>query len=54
LRRIPLDPLTGTTDWGYRCYQDPPDAQSWCKEDVFDVYSLAPDVGTDGSKYRDW
>jgi general secretion pathway protein G len=54
LRRIPLDPLTGTVEWGLRCYQDPQDAQSWCKEDVFDVYSLAADVGTDGSKYRDW
>jgi general secretion pathway protein G len=54
LRRIPVDPLTGTSDWGLRCYQDPPDAQSWCKEDVFDVYSLAADVGADGSKYREW
>ena len=54
LRRVPFDPLIGTSEWGLRCYQDPPDAQSWCKEDIFDVYSLAPDLATDGSKYRDW
>jgi general secretion pathway protein G len=54
LRRIPLDPLTGSTDWGLRCYQDPPDAKDWCKEDVFDVYTKSEDEAIDKSKYRDW
>lgn len=54
LRRVPLDPLTGSKEWGLRCYQDPPDARSWCKEDVFDVYSKSDEIATDGSKYRDW
>lgn len=54
LRRIPIDPVTGQAEWGMRCYQDPPDANSWCKEDVFDVYSLSGDLAADGSKYREW
>ena len=29
LRRIPIDPLTNSTDWGLRAYQDRPDAFSW-------------------------
>ena len=54
LRRIPVDPMTGTTDWGLRCYKDPPDAQDWCKDDVFDVYTQSDAVAIDKSKYRDW
>jgi general secretion pathway protein G len=29
LRRIPVDPMTGTTDWGLRSMQDDPDSDSW-------------------------
>jgi len=54
LRRIPLDPMTGTADWGLRCYQDPPEAQDWCGEDVFDIYSKSSGIAADKSKYRDW
>ena len=54
LRRVPLDPMTGSDDWGLRCYQDPPDVKDWCKEDVFDVHTKSPDEAIDKSKYRDW
>jgi general secretion pathway protein G len=54
LRRIPVDPITATTEWGLRCYQDPPDAKDWCREDVFDVFSKSEDEALDQSKYRDW
>ena len=54
LRRIPVDPVTGAADWGLRCYQDPPDVQEWCNEDVFDVFSKSPEEAVDGTKYRDW
>ncbi len=54
LRRIPVDPMTGSEDWGLRCYQDPPDVQDWCREDVFDVHSKSLEVAVDKSKYRDW
>jgi len=54
LRRIPVDPMTGTADWGLRCYKDPPDAQDWCRDDVFDVYTKSDDTAMDKSKYREW
>jgi general secretion pathway protein G len=54
LRRIPIDPMTGTTDWGLRSYIDKPDATSWGGQNVFDVYSKAPGKALDGTKYRDW
>jgi len=54
LRRIPLDPMTGTAEWALRCYKDPPETRDWCKEDVFDVSSKSEDVAIDKSRYRDW
>jgi general secretion pathway protein G len=54
LRRIPIDPMTGSANWGLRCYQDPPDVQEWCNEDIFDVFSRSPEEAVDGTKYRDW
>lgn len=54
LRRIPRDPVTNSTDWGLRCHQDEPDTESWCGEDVFDVYTRSTRTAIDGTAYRDW
>lgn len=54
LRRIPKDPMTGTTDWGFRAMQDDPDSTSWGGQDVFDVYSKSTDKGSDGTPYSEW
>jgi general secretion pathway protein G len=54
LRRIPVDPMTHTTDWGLRSYQDKPDATSWGGQNVFDVYSTFNGTALDGTKYKDW
>jgi general secretion pathway protein G len=54
LRRIPIDPMSGTTEWGLRAYQDKPDTTSWGGQNVFDVYTKAEGTGLDGTKYRDW
>ena len=54
LRRVPLDPITNSTDWGLRSYQDSPDANSWGGQNVFDVYSKAQGRGLDGIPYRQW
>jgi general secretion pathway protein G len=54
LRRIPVDPMTNSTEWGLRSYQDRPDARSWGRENVFDVYTKSEATALDGTKYRDW
>jgi len=54
LRRIPQDPMTGTTEWGLRCYQDEPDSTSWCGENVWDVYSKSTSKALDGTRYKEW
>jgi general secretion pathway protein G len=54
LRRIPVDPMTHTTDWGLRSYQDAPDATSWGGKNVYDVHTTFRGTALDGSNYRDW
>jgi general secretion pathway protein G len=54
LRRIPVDPMTGDTDWGLRSYQDRPDSTSWGGQNVYDVYSKSDGTALDGTKYKDW
>ena len=54
LRRIPIDPMTGSDEWGLRAYQDKPDTTSWGGQNVFDVYTKSGGTALDGSKYRDW
>jgi general secretion pathway protein G len=54
LRRVPIDPMTGTNEWGLRSYQDKPDSTSWGGQNVFDVYSKSEGVALDGTKYSDW
>lgn len=54
LRRIPVDPMTSSAEWGMRCYQDDPDSTSWCGENVWDVYSTSTAKGLDGTAYNTW
>jgi general secretion pathway protein G len=54
LRKIPVDPMTGTTDWGLRSNQDDPDSDSFGGQDVYDVYSKSTGTALDGSKYSTW
>lgn len=54
LRRIPIDPMTKSMDWGKRSYQDKADSTSWGGQNVFDVYTKSQGTALDGTKYRDW
>jgi general secretion pathway protein G len=54
LRKIQIDPMTGTTEWGLRSMQDDPDSDSWGGQSVFDVYTKSQDEALDGTKYKDW
>jgi general secretion pathway protein G len=54
LRRIPLDPITGSKEWGLRSYQDRPDSRRWGGQNVFDVFTTSDGTALDGTKYKDW
>jgi general secretion pathway protein G len=54
LRRVPVDPITNSTEWGLRAYGDKPDSTSWGGGNVYDVYCKSGGTGLAGTKYRDW
>jgi general secretion pathway protein G len=54
LRRIPVDPMTGSKEWGMRSMQDDPDSDSWDGNNIFDVHTKSTDTALDGTKYKDW
>ena len=54
LRRIPKDPMTNSTEWGQRSYQDDPTSSSWGGQNVFDIHTKSEGTALDGSKYKDW
>jgi general secretion pathway protein G len=54
IRKNPIDPMTGTTEWGLRSMQDDKDSTSWGGQSVFDVYTKSDQTALDGTKYKDW
>jgi general secretion pathway protein G len=54
LRRIPIDPMTNSTEWGMRSMQDDPTSDSWGGQNVFDVFTKSQGTGLDGTNYKDW
>jgi len=54
LRKIPIDPMTNSTEWGMHSMQDDPDSDSWGEQNVFDVFTKSQDTALDGTKYKDW
>jgi general secretion pathway protein G len=62
LRRIPIDPMqsnasaSGDEDvpqWGLRSYESTPDRPT-AGQDVYDIYSLSTQIGTNGIPYAQW
>jgi general secretion pathway protein G len=54
LRRIPVDPMTNSTEWGLRSNQDDPDSDSFGGQNVFDVHTKSTGTALDGTKYSTW
>jgi len=54
LRHVPVDPMTRSTEWGLRSYQDDPKSTRWGGQDVFDVHTTSEGTALDGTKYKDW
>ena len=52
LPKIPVDPMTGTTDWGLKRVPGvvaAPDGGG-----IFDIYTKSEGTAMDGTKYKDW
>ena len=54
LRSIPVDPMTGRSEWGLLSVSDNPQGRSWSGRNVFDVYSLSQGISLDGTRYSEW
>jgi general secretion pathway protein G len=54
LRRIPIDPMTNSRDWGLRSMQDDPKSTGWGGQNVFNVYTKSDDKAADGTSYSEW
>jgi len=54
LRKIPVDPMTNTREWGKRSMQDDPKSNAWGGQNVFSVYTTSMDKARDGTPYSEW
>ena len=54
LSRIPIDPMTGTAEWGLRSNQDDADSDSFGGQNVFDVHTKSTGTALDGTRYSTW
>jgi general secretion pathway protein G len=54
LRHMPVDPITGESDWKLRSSYQAADEDSWDDINVFDIRSASTAEALDGSKYNEW
>jgi general secretion pathway protein G len=54
LRELPVDPMTGKTEWIFRSSYQNKDAGDWDEVNVFDVRSSSDGEALNGEKYSDW
>ena len=54
LRKVPVDPVTGTTDSWQTVPAEPDPSNPSAEPGIYDVKSGAPGTALDGTNYADW
>lgn len=54
LREMPIDPMTGESNWRFRSSYQEPGSDSWDQVNVFDIRSASDEEALNGEKYSDW
>jgi general secretion pathway protein G len=54
LREMPIDPMTGESNWIFRSSYQEKEDESWDDVNVFDLRSASDEEGLNGEKYSDW
>lgn len=54
LREMPIDPMTGESNWKFRSSYQTKEDENWDDINVFDVRSSSEEESLNGDKYSDW
>jgi len=54
LREMPVDPMTGESNWLMRSSYQDKDTDSWDEINLFDIRSASTETALNGEKYSDW
>ena len=54
LRELPVDPITGESNWLMRSSYQDKDSDSWDEINLFDIRSASSETALNGDKYSDW